>query len=81
MKNYSLQTTNNQLGVLPFRVKSFKIGVQEFEQILKHLQCAGDTISRDTPLDWEERNFATAQIFDAIYALKTIRKSGEGTSN
>ncbi len=78
MKNNSLQTANNQIGVLPFRVKSFKIPVEEFEKILKHLQSAGYTISNDAPLDWEDRNFASTQIFDAIHALKTIRKSGEG---
>jgi uncharacterized protein YpuA (DUF1002 family) len=78
MKNLNLQIAENQTArILPFRIKSFKIQADEFEKILNHLQQAGYLLSRDMPLDWEDREIANRQIYDAIAAMKEIRKQGE----
>ena len=68
-----LEKTN----VLPFRVKSFKIPVVEFEKIYKHLECAAWIINQDIPLDWEDRETACRQLCDALCALRELRAQGE----
>lgn len=78
MQNNNLQRAENQTAkILPFRVKSFKIRAEEFEKILNHLQTSAHIIGADSPLDWEDREFANRQIWDAISAMKEIRANGE----
>lgn len=69
--------TGQKSNVLPFRVKSFKIAVADFEKIYEHLEYAAWIINQDMPLDWEDRDTACRQLCDALCALREIREHGE----
>lgn len=59
------------------KIKNIKFSPDEIEKIELMLKIAAQIISQDAPLDWELREHAARNIWDAREAISEARTTSE----